>query len=93
MIEYKTLKDVYLDFFEHDSDPMHEDDFKKLAEALRKFYSRSGKLPSGYELTKLVRKYSDDQSQGVPELSSPNMDCIMQDNMRSTIKWLQEQGF
>ena len=89
MIVYKTLNDIYLDFFEHDIEPMHEDDFKKLAEAIRGFY----RLPSGQELTKLVRRYSDDQCSGIPEMQSEQMDFIVQKNARGIIKWLKEQGF
>ena len=87
-----TLKDVYLEFYEHDTDPMVYDDFEKLAEALRKFYNRSDKLPSGYELTKLVRQYADSQCDGIPEMND-QINLLMQENMRSYIKWLQEQGF
>ncbi|MCK5159851.1 MAG: hypothetical protein KAR08_11865 [Candidatus Heimdallarchaeota archaeon] len=51
------------------------------------------KLPTGQELTDLVRKYSDDQCRGIPEMQSEQMDFVVQKNMRSTIKWLSEQGY
>ena len=49
-------------------------------------------LPSGKELTKLVRKYADSQCDGIPEMND-KINILMQENMRSYIKWLQEQGY
>ena len=86
------LKNIFLKFYNPTIDAIPKEHFEALVVDIRDFYHMR-KLPSGYELTKLVRKYSDEQSEGIPELGSANMDMIMQENMRSTIKWLKEQGF
>ena len=86
------LKKIFLKFYDPKIEAIPKEHFEALVLEIRDFYHMR-KLPSGKELRDLVRKYSDEQSEGVPEFQSSTMDNLFQENMRTCIKWLQEQGF